>query len=74
MAPIAEGELVAIEAKDYWNCYTRFTCHYDVICKQDTASENLEATGENELLQFIKEVAGCRRMLAVQDLRDMMTE
>jgi len=46
-----------------------------VICKQDTASENLEATVENILLQFIKEeVDGGRRIFALQDLTDMMTE
>jgi hypothetical protein len=46
-----------------------------VISKQDTASENLEATTENGLLQFIKEeVAGIRRICALQDLTDIMTE
>ena len=46
-----------------------------MISKQDTASENLEATTENGLLQFIKEeVAGIRRICALQDLTDIMTE
>lgn len=54
----------------YWSkysrhCYTGLSRCYDVICKQDTASENLEATTENELLQFIREkVTGGRRIFA----------
>ncbi len=55
VALLAEGDLVAIEAKYHRNCYTAFNRRYDAICKQDTASENLEATADNELLQFIKE-------------------
>ena len=58
--------------KHHRNCYTGFNRRYDAICKQDTASENLEATTENELLQFIKEeVTGGRSILALQDLTDI---
>lgn len=75
VALLAEGDLVAIEAKYHQNCYTGFNRRYDAICKQDRASENLEAATENELLQFIKEeVTGGRRIFALQDLTDMMTE
>ena len=52
---MAEGDLVAIETKYHRNCYTQFNRRYVALCKQDTVSENLEATTENELLQFIKE-------------------
>ena len=52
---LAEGDFVAIQAKYHPNCYTRFTRHYDVICKRDTASETFEARTINKFLQFIKE-------------------
>ena len=55
VAFLAQGDLVPIEARYHRNCYTRFTRYYDAICKHDTASENIEATAENELLQYIKE-------------------
>lgn len=75
VALLAEGDVVAIEAKYHRNSYTGFNRRYNATCKQDTASENLEATAENELLQFIKEeVTGGRRIFALQDLTDMMTE
>lgn len=75
VALLAEGDLVAIEAKYHRNCYTGFNRRYNAICKQETASENLEATTENELLQFIKEeITGGRSIFALQDLTDMMTE
>lgn len=75
VALLAEGDLVAIEAKYHRNCYTGFNRRFDAICKQDTATENLEITTENELLQFIKEeVTGGRRIFPLQDLTDMMTE
>ena len=75
MAFLAEGDVVAIEAKYHRNCYTGFNRRYNAICKQDIASENLVATTENELLQFIKEeVTGGCRIFALQGLIDMMTE
>ena len=56
VAILADGDLVAIEGKYHRNCYTGFNHRYDAISKQqDTAKENLEATTEDELLQFIKE-------------------
>ena len=75
VAILSEGDLVAIEAKYHRNCYTGFNRRYDAICKQDTPSENLVATAENELFQFIQEeVSRGRRIFALQDLTDMMTE
>ncbi len=75
MALLAEGDLVAIEAKYHLKCYTMFNRRYNVICKQTTVSENLEITAENELLQFIKEgITRGRRVFALQDLTEMMTE
>ena len=75
MALLVEGDLVAIEAKYHRNCYTRSTRQYNVICKQNTVSENLQVTAENELLQLIKdEVARDCREFTLQDLTDLMTE
>jgi hypothetical protein len=54
VALLAEGDLVAIEAKYHRNCYTRFTRQYDVICKQNTASDNLEATAERSYQMQLK--------------------
>ena len=48
VAILAEGDLVAIEAKYHRNCYTRFTRRYDELCKENIASENLEATAESQ--------------------------
>lgn len=74
VAILAEGDLVAIYGKYHRNCYTRFNRRYDVISKQqDTAKENIEATTENELLQFIKEeIDGGRTIFALHDLAEMM--
>ena len=75
LALLAEGDLVAIEAKYHLKCYTMFNRCYNVICKQTTVSENLEIKAENELLQFIKEeISGGSRVFALQDLTEMMTE
>jgi len=75
VALLAEGDLIAIKAKYHRNCYIMFTRRYDAICKQDTASENLNVTPENELFEFIEEeIARGRTIFALQDLTDMMTE
>ena len=75
MAILAKGDLVAIEAKYHLNCYTHFTRRYDALVKPNVVCENIEISTENELHQFIKEeVAGGRRIFALQDLTDMMTE
>lgn len=75
LALLAEGDLVAIEAKYHLKCYTMFNRRYSIICKQNTVSENLEITAENELLQFIKEeISGGTRSFPLQDLTEMMTE
>ena len=75
VALLPEGDVVANEDKHHRNCYTGFSRRYDAICKQDTASEIIEATTEKELLQFIKEeITGGPRLFALQDLTDMMTQ
>ena len=76
---LAEGDLVAIEAKYHRNCYTGFNRQYhEMVRKEEQAknpNENMEVTIENELLQFInEEIAGGRRIFALHDLTDIMTE
>lgn len=75
---LAEGDLVAIEAKYHRNCYTGFNRRYNEMVQSkehNKANENIELMIENELLQFInEEVAGGCRMFALQDLTDMKTE
>ena len=77
LALLAEGDLVAIEAKYHLKCYTMFNRCYNVICKQTTVSENLEITAENELLHIVsikEEIRGGSRVFDLQDLTEIMTE
>ena len=72
---LSEGDLVAIEAKYHRNCYTSFNRRYAEIRKEVVAHEDLEATAENELFQFIKEeIVEGHEIFVLQDLTDMMTE
>uniref|UniRef100_UPI00358DF69B uncharacterized protein n=1 Tax=Myxine glutinosa TaxID=7769 RepID=UPI00358DF69B len=78
VAWLAEGDLVAIEANYHRYCYTKFNRrHYEMLIstKQGQVTQDTEITVENELLQFVsEEIAGGRRIFALQDLTDMMTE
>lgn len=78
VARLAEGDLVAIEAKYHRNCYTKFNRrHYEMQMntKQCQGTQDTEIIVENELLQFVnEEIAGGCRIFALQDLTDMMTE
>ena len=78
VAQLAEGDLVAIEAKYHRNCYTKFNRrHFEMLMstKQGQVTQDIEIIVENELLQFVsEEIAGGCRMFALQDLTDMMTE
>lgn len=78
VAALAEGDLVAIEAKYHRNCYTTFNRQYQELLQRSEpvqVSEDMEATIENELFQFIKEeIAGARKIFALEDLTDIMTE
>ncbi len=78
VARLAEGDLVAIEAKYHRNCYTKFNRrHYEMQMntKQCQGTQDTEIIVENELLQFVNdEIAGGCRIFALQDLTDMMTE
>lgn len=75
IALLAEGDLVAIEAKYHRNCYTGFNRRYDALCVQNTKSDDDVVKAEHELLQFIQEeVAAGQRIFALQDLTDMMAE
>ena len=61
MVLLDDGDVLAIEVKYHRLFYIGMNCHYNVIGKQDIASENGNATTENEMLQFIKEeVSGGR--------------
>ena len=76
---LAEGDLVAIEAKYHRNCFTGFNRQYhEIVSKEEQAknpNENIEVTIQNELLQFInEEIAGWRRIFTLHDLTDIMTE
>jgi hypothetical protein len=54
---LAEGDLVAIEAKYHWNCGTVFNRRYREMNRgaEQVKAENMEVLIENELIQFINE-------------------
>ena len=56
VAELAEGDLVAIEARYHRNCYIGFNRRFDKLKKIHLDSqEDVEVTAENEMFEMIKE-------------------
>ena len=66
---------MAIEARYYRYCYTKFERSYHSLVEQHQVSGNLEITIENELMQYIKEEIELGiSVLPLQDLSERIAE